>query len=157
MSKILSFLVPLAMLIIGIQFLRDYFGVSEPEKREKLELLVAQGQETDGILNSEYTEKVTKIRRKKIVSYEVGYKFKVGETEYTGTKSLRSPPTDPLVKVKYLPGDPNVNEIEPEAALASINSSKGDSGTLLFGLALALGGLGYAYYRYRSFKKAAQP
>jgi hypothetical protein len=154
MNKILSFLLPVFLLALGIQFTRDYFGGTSKEEKSNLEQLISQGEETMGFLNSEYTEKTTKIAGLPIKTYEVGYTFKVGEKEYSGIKKLENPPTEPIVSVKYLPSEPTINAVDPVSALASLNESEGDSKTLLVGLGLVLAGAGLGFFRFKSLQKA---
>lgn len=154
MSKILSFLLPIFMMVIGVQFTRDYFGDTTKEKKAKLEQLVAQGEETIGVLKSEYEEKTMKIAKIPIKTYVIGYTFSVGEKEYEGEKTLTSPPTEPTIGVKYLDSNPMINAANPEEELASLGKSEGDTSTLLIGLGLILAGFGLGFYRYKSFQKA---
>jgi hypothetical protein len=121
MNKILSFLLPVFLFALGIQFTRDYFGGTSKEEKSNLEQLMSQGEETMGVLKSEYTEKTTKIAGLPIKTYEVGYTFKVGEKEYSGIKQLDNPPTEPVVSVKYLPSDPTINAVDPASELASLS------------------------------------
>lgn len=153
MTKILSFLLPVFLLALGVQFTRDYFGDTAKEERSNLEQLVAQGEETIGFLKSEYTEKTIKIAKVPIKTYEVGYTFKVGEKEYSGVKTLENPPTEPTISVKYLPSDPMVNAADPASELASLNESEGTT-TLLIGLGLILAGAGLGFFRFKSLQKA---
>ena len=153
MSRILNLLLPIFLLAIGVQFTRDYFGDTSKKKRNNLEQLISQGEETLGILKSEYKEKTIKIARMLVKTYEVGYTFKVDENEYSGLKTLKSPPTEPTIKVKYLPSNPMINAVNPEAELAALDEYEGNTSTLLVGLGLILAGLGLGFFRYKSFQK----
>ena len=150
--KIFTFLLPVILLVIGVQFIRDYLGNTTKDEKNFLEQLISNGQETDGVLGEKYEEKTIKIAGAKIKTYIVNYTFKVDEKEYSGTKSLKNPPTEPIVKVKYLPSNPSVNAVNPEEEIAEIEESQGTS-TLLIGLALILAALGLGYYRYSVYKK----
>lgn len=154
MSKILSFLLPIFMMVIGVQFTRDYFGNISQEKEANLEQLISQGQETLGVLKSEYEEKTTKIAKIPIKTYIIGYTFNVGEKQYEGSKTLTNPPTEPTITVKYLPSNPAINAANPEEELASLTNSEGDTSTLLLGIGLFLAGLGLGFFRYKSMQKA---
>ncbi|MEZ4986025.1 MAG: hypothetical protein R2795_13480 [Saprospiraceae bacterium] len=153
MNKIFNLLLPAFLLIIGVQFSRDYFGNTSKDERNQLEQLISGGEETFGVLKSEYKEKTVKVAKVPIKTYEVGYDFKVGEKEYSGLKTMKSPPTEPVVKVKYLPSNPEINAVDPEEELASLSAYEGDIFTLLIGLGLILAGLGLGYFRYKSFQK----
>ncbi|MGH1432821.1 MAG: hypothetical protein ACRBG0_00010 [Lewinella sp.] len=153
MTKILSFLLPVILFVMGIQVTRDYFGGGSQEKRSNLEQLVAQGEETIGFLKNEYTEKTVKIARIPVTTYEVGYTFQVDGKEYSGLKTLNDPPTEPTISVKYLPSDPMVNAASPEAELASLDEYEGGTSTLLIGLGLILAGLGLGFYRFKAMQK----
>jgi hypothetical protein len=150
--KILNFLLPVVLLVIGVQFIRDYLGDTTKDEKTYLEQLISNGQETDGILDKNYEEKTIKIAGAKIKTYKVSYTFKVDEKEYSGIKSLKNPPTEPIIKVKYLPSNPSVNAVNPEEEIAEIEESQGTS-TLLFGLALILAAIGLGYYRFSVYKK----
>lgn len=154
MSKILSFLLPVFMMVIGVQYTRDYFGDTSKEKRANLEQLISQGEETIGVLKSEYEEKTMKIAKIPIKTYLIGYTFKVGEKEYEGKKTLKSPPTESMISVKYLASNPMINAADPAAELASLDEYEGDNTTLYMGLGLILAGLGLGFHRYKSIQKA---
>ena len=57
MKKILNLLLPVFLLVLGVQFTRDYFGDTSKERKSNLEQLLAEGEEIVGILNNEYQEK----------------------------------------------------------------------------------------------------
>jgi len=153
MSKIISLLLPLFLIVMGVQFSRDYFGDTTKERRAQLENLVANGEQTTGIVADEYTEKTIKIAKVPIKTYEIDYVFEVGDQEFTGKKALTSPPTEPTVQVSYLPSDPSINEVDPQEAIASLDDTESDSMVLLLGIGLILAGLGLGFYRYRSMQK----
>ncbi len=153
MNKILSFLLPVFLFVLGIQFTRDYFGDTSKEERSNLEQLISQGEATMGVLKGEYTEKTIKIAGLPIKTYEVGYTFLVGEKEYSGLKTLENPPTEPIISVKYLPSDPMVNAADPASELASLSEREGTK-TLLIGLGLILAGAGLGFFRFKSLQKA---
>ena len=154
MTKIFNLLIPVFLLVIGVQYTRDYFGDTSKEKRARLEQLVANGEETLGILKSEYTERTTKIAKVPIKIYEVGHDFKVGENQYSGVKTLKSPPTEPTMMVTYLPTNPEINAVSPQAELASLDEYEKSTSTLLLGLGLILAGLVLGFFRYKSFQKS---
>jgi hypothetical protein len=154
MKTIISFLLPIALLVIGVQFTRDYFGDTSKERKTKLEELISGGTETDGVLQNEYTEKTIKIAKIPVKTYEVTYSFKVNETEYTGTKTLKSPPTESAIKITYLPTNPAINASNPQEELALLNNYENDSTTLIIGLVLMLAGLGLGYFRFKSYQKS---
>ena len=154
MNKILNLILPVFLLVIGVQFIRDYFGNTAGDREGDLEQLIANGQETMGTLSDEYTEKTVKIAKIPVKTYEVAYSFKVGKESYTGNKSLMAPPTMPLVAVTYLPNDPAVNAIDPADELSNLTKSEGDTTTLLIGLGLFLAGAGLGFYRWKSMQGA---
>src|SRR5688572_19317149 len=114
MGKYIKLLLPLALVVIGIQVTRDHFGDTSKEKRAKLNQLISSGQQTVATLNDEYTEKTVKLAGIRVKTYEVGYKFNVDGQEYSGTTTLKEPPTQSQADVKYLSHDPSVNAINPE-------------------------------------------
>ena len=147
MSKLFRLIIPMILIVIGIQFTRDYFGNTTKGEREILEQLIAKGQETTGVLKSEFEEKVTSIASIDMTTYNMTYSFKVGDQDYEGTKSFKELPDASEVDVKYLPSDPTVNAANPEAELVSLNEQKGDLTTLLIGLGLILAGAGLGAFR----------
>lgn len=151
MSKLLNLILPVFLLILGVQFTRDYFGNTSKEKKNNLEQLISKGEETVAILNAEYKEKTIKIRGSRTKTYEVGYTFKVGDKEYSGLKTLNSPPAEPMMKVTYLASNPLINAANPAEELASLTKLEGDGFALLLGLGLILAGLGLGFFRYKSF------
>jgi len=154
MKKLLNLILPIILLVIGIQFTRDYFGVTGKEERAKLEQLISSGEETLGTLKDEYKEKTIKIAKIPVKTYEVEYNFKVEEKMFSGLKTLKNLPTEQTIKVKYLPSNPEINAVNPEEELASLVKSEGSTSTLLIGLALILVGLVLGYFRLKSFRKA---
>jgi len=152
MNKIIKLILPVVLLLIGVQFTRDYFGDTTKDKRDKLEQLIANGNETMGILKSEYTEKTIKIAKLPIKTYEVGYDFQVGDKNYSGLKTMKSPPNNSTIAVKYLADNPEINAANPEEELASLDEYEGSSSTLLIGLGLILAGFLLGFFRLKSFK-----
>ncbi len=153
MNKILQLALPLILVVIGVQFTRDYLGDTGQEKRKQLEELIATGKETTGTLKGEYVEKTIKIAKMPVKTYEVSYDFVANDKNYTGVKTLKMPPKESTVKVVYLDSNPEINAVNPQEELASFKKSEGDSTTLLLGLGLILVGLGLGFYRYKSLAK----
>ena len=141
------------MLVIGVQFTRDYFGDTTKERRSKLEQLVSQGEEAIATLDNEYEEKTMKVAKVPITTYTVGYTFKVDDKEYSGKKTLKSPPTEPTIQVMYLASNPMTNAANPKEELTSLDEYEGGTTTLLMGLGLILAGLGLGFFRFRAFQK----
>lgn len=154
MKQLTRLILPIILLILGIQFMSDYFGDTTKEERVKLEGLVSSGEETLGILNSEYKEKTIKIAKLPIKTYEVSYRFMVEGKEYSGTKTLRDKPTEPTIQVRYLPSNPTINAATPEEELAFLKESKDSAARLLIGLVLTIIGLGLGFLRYKAFQKS---
>ncbi|KAA3624615.1 MAG: hypothetical protein DWQ02_22865 [Bacteroidetes bacterium] len=160
MKKLLRLVFPILLLIIGIQFTRDYFGTSETKTREDLQLLVTSGERTMAILNNEYKEKTIKIAKIPIKTYEVNYTFMVRGKQYKGKKTLDSPPTSLEAEVTYLSIDPTINAIDPAEELSEFIESEGNIGYLITGMILFLVGLALLYFRLRpllNLKKQSEP
>ncbi len=100
-----------------------------------------------------YTEKTVKIAKIPVKTYEVGYTFKVDEKVFSGVKTLKNPPTEPILVVKYMPSDPSINAANPEEELSTLGENEGVTSTLLIGLGLILAGFGLGYFRFRKSKK----
>ena len=154
MKKLIGLIFPVILILIGIQFTRDYFGNTSKERKNELEQLISQGKETFGILNEQYKQKTTKIGGARIITYEIGYTFKVDDKKFSGTKTVDEEPTIPMVNVKYLPSNPQINAIDPEEELASLQKSQGKTKTLLIGLGLILAGFLLGYFRIKSKPQA---
>lgn len=154
MGRIFGFILPVVLLLIGIQFVRDYFGQTEQQKRKNLEQLVAGGQETDGTFTGEFEDKTIKVAKVPIPGFDVEYSFAVGDKTYTGRKRMKELPNYKDVKVSYLPADPNINAADPSAELAKLNDYENDNLTLFIGLGLMLAGLGLGFFRFRAFQRS---
>ncbi len=153
MKKIIGLLLPLILIVIGIQFTRDYFGNNGAETKAKYEKLISEGQTATANLASQYKETTIKIAGLPIKLYEIEYSFSVNGQEYSGTKSLKEPPGKPQMEVTYLSSDPSENAINPNEELNSIREYERSSSTLYIGLGLLLVGLIIAYSRIKSFRK----
>ncbi len=153
MKKIIGLLLPLILIVIGIQFTRDYFGDNGAETKAKYEKLISEGQTATANLASQYKETTIKIAGLPIKLYEVEYSFSANGQEYSGTKSLKGPPSELQMEVTYLSSDPSVNAINPNEELNSIGEYESSSSTLYIGLGLLLVGLIIAYFRIKSFRK----
>ena len=155
MKKLLGLIFPVILILIGIQFTRDYFGNTSKERKNELEQLISQGKETLGILNDQYKQKTTKIGGARIITYEIGYTFTANDQKFSGSKTVKEKPTVPMVKVKYLPSNPQINAINPQEELNSLQESQGKTKTLLIGLGLILVGFLLGIFRLRSKQKTA--
>ena len=153
LKKVIGLLLPLALIVIGIQFTRDYFGDNGAELKQKYEQLIAEGATTRADLADQYKETTIKIAGLPIKLYEVEYTFDVLGDEFSGTKSLKSPPIQAQMEVTYLPSDPDVNAINPQQELANVKDYENSSSTLYIGLALLLVGLLIGYNRVRAFQQ----
>ena len=153
MKKIINLFLPAFLIIVGIQFTRDYLGDTQNEKKETLQELINNGEQTSATLSNEYTEKTTKIAKIPIKTYEVEYTFLVNETKYSGVKKLKSPPETTNMTVTYLAMNPEKNAINPLAELAEINEYENSSSTLIVGLVLMFAGLTLGFFRIKALKK----
>ncbi len=146
MGKLLTLIFPVVLIVMGIQFSRDYFGDTTKDQRNKLEQLIANGESTTATLSSEYKTKKIKIAKVPIKMHEFDYSFNVGTKEYQGKKTYTAQlPASSAVNVKYLADDPSVNAIAPAEALASLEETSGTP-SLLIGLGMILVG-GFLGYR----------
>lgn len=150
MKKLLGLVLPVILILIGIQFTRDYFGNSIKERKSELEQLISQGDETVGVLKEQYKEKTMKIGKRKIITYEIGYTFSVNDKKFNGTKTLTEKPSDLFVKVKYLPSNPQINAVDPEKELNSLVEREGKTSTLLIGLGLIIAGFLLGFFRIKA-------
>ncbi len=154
MKRIIGLLLPLVLIVIGIQFTRDYFGDTGAESKEKYEKLISEGETTTAKLASKYKETTIKIAGLPIKLYEVEYTFSANNQTYSGTKSLSGPPSEPLMQVTFLSTDPSVNAINPNEELAKMEEYEKSSSTLYIGLGLLVVGLLIGFYRIKSFIKS---
>ena len=153
MKKIIGLLLPLVLIVIGIQFTRDYFGDTRAESKERYENLISEGEKTTAKLASQYKETTIKIAGLPVKLYEVEYTFSANGKKYSGSKSLQGPPSEPLMQVTFLPSDPNINAINPSEELSKVEEHENSSSTLYIGLGLLVVGLLIGYYRVKSFRK----
>jgi len=153
MKRIIGLLLPLVLIVIGVQFTRDYFGDTRAESKEKYEKLISEGETTTAKLASQYKETTIKIAGLPIKLYEVEYTFSANDQTYSGTKSLSGPPSEPLMQVTFLSSDPSVNAINPSEELTKMEEHENSSSTLYIGLGLLVIGLLIGFYRIKSFRK----
>lgn len=151
-----AFLLPIALIVIGIQFTRDYFGATNSGRISQLEQLISNGRTTAGVLSQEYTAKTTKFAGTTSTSYEVNYLFTVNEVEYSGITILSNEPTQTLTEITYLPEDPNINALKPQRELENLTDLKGETLALILGLVLLLLGLYLLYRRYKALMSNSQ-
>ena len=156
MGKIISFLLPAILIVIGVQFTRDYFSDTNKEKKATLQQLLTNGKDAEAVLDSEYTEKTVTIARIPVKTYEVKYSFTVDGKNYTGLQVSKTEPAEATVKVKYLPNDPSVNAAGAEQELTDLNEQQDSGRGLYVGLAIIAAGLGLGVYRYISYKKSQE-
>ncbi len=157
MKKVIGLLLPLAMIIIGIQFIRDHFGDTSKELKQKYERLSNEGATTTAQLADQYKETTIKIAGIPIKLYEVEYTFFVLGDEFSGKKSLNDPPTQAQMEVTYLPSDPDINAIQPQEELSKMLEQSNSNTSLYIGLALLLVSLIIGIGRVKAFKQPKKP
>lgn len=157
MKKVIGLLLPLAMIIIGIQFIRDHFGDTGEELKQKYEQLSNEGATTTAQLADQYKETTIKIAGIPIKLYEVEYTFSVLGDEFSGKKSLSGPPTQAQMEVTYLPSDPDINAIQPQEELSQMLERSKSNTSLYIGLALLLVGLFIGIGRVKAFQQPKKP
>lgn len=148
-SLITKLIVPIILCVIGILTLKDSFSAEHAQKVKAMEQLVKEGQQAMAIVDSSYTEKTIRRKRSSYKVYEFGYTFDVDGKSYRGTKTQDTPPDAPIIKVTYLPSDPNVNSTDAEGDLKSAK----DSFPMYAGIGALVVGLVLGFFRYRSFKQ----
>jgi len=151
MKKITSLIAPIAMILIGVMFTKDYF-FSDVNKKdiEKYQALAEKGKKTTAILDENYEESTTKVAGAKVVTYKVNYTYKVDEKEIKAEETLSSLPEAMEVEVTYNPDDVASSTIgNPTEMLAKSKEREESSMGLWIGLGLFFGGIGLGIFRFK--------
>lgn len=151
MKKITTLIAPLAMILIGVMFTKDYFFSDvNKDNIKKFESLIEKGVKTTAILGEEYEESTTKIAGVKIKTYKVNYTFKVGEKEIQAEETLNNLPESLELDVTYNPEDPSNSTLgDPKEMLQKAKESEESSMGLWMGLGLFFGGIGLGVFRLK--------
>ncbi|MEM8907013.1 MAG: hypothetical protein AAGD05_04130 [Bacteroidota bacterium] len=148
-NAILNLLFGLFLMGLAYTGLSNYFGGNQSEV-DQYEKLLNEGVTTIGILDSVYTE----IEVKGISTYTMDYHFKVNGQDYQGDFSFDSPEsiTNPIIEVKYLAENPEINGVHIEAELSKAKEALSSSFDLWLGLGAALFGFFVIRSAIRKFR-----
>ncbi|MCG8331083.1 MAG: hypothetical protein MI974_25545 [Chitinophagales bacterium] len=146
---VLNILFGLLAILFGYTGLSDYFGGTE-KKIEKYTQLLNEGETTLAVLDSTYTEVTIKGAT---VNY-VDYTFQIDNETYKGEYYFDdiNSITSPLMEVKYLKSDPEINAVDAEERLNEAKESAESSFDLILGIVASLFGLLLIYSGIRRFK-----
>jgi len=141
----------------GCSFTTDYFSESKQAeldlKVDHYEQLVKSSVEATAVLDSVYKETTMKLMGVPITTYETKYFFNVDDKMYTGIYNPTSPPTIPMITIKYLAADPSINSNDPQHELDLLKDRKVSKSSLYIGLVfLALGG-GMVYLNFAAIRQ----
>ena len=139
------------LIIVGIELTANYFGLMEQSRKERLKQLIETGNATHGLLSSNYTVKVTKIKGLELKDYVFPYTFNVNGKTYYGKAAFDSIPTDLIVSIKYFAKNPSDHEVNPKEKLKSLTDTENSSFLLILGLGLFIFGSLRFYYHYKTF------
>lgn len=146
MSKIggvINIVVGIIIVFVGGALLKDHF-VGAGQKIEKLEVLLSDGVETVGLVDSVYKE----VKIKSVRIYTGRYTINVDDKKYTNDFYFDSPSTlEPFVKVLYMPNDPSISEANVEKELAKLKEREDSSINMWGGIIAIIIGLFYLYFR----------
>lgn len=148
-----KFVIPVMLMVAGVQFVGDYLGTSEKERRNELELLVSDGIETNGVLKESYKQKTITRANIPIDEFEIGYTFSVDGKQYEGTSIVYELPNNAIIELTYYKGNPKINGINPQTELSELEEGKGSVLTLLAGIVFFLIGAFWLYALIRPKKE----
>jgi len=127
-SGIINILIGLFVLGVAFTALSSYFGGTEAKIAE-IQALMDQGKDVVGIVDSVYSETTVA----GVTLYSSKYFFKIEEKEYSNTFFFDDPEELlPIVNVKYMPDDPNVNDVDLEKKLAKAQEESNSKFSLYF-------------------------
>lgn len=151
MGRLINLAIFAVMFILGIQFVRDYFGVSDTEGRENLQKLIKEGATAEAKYDSVYSETTIKIAGLPVKLLDIKYFFEVNGKQYEGKQLIDSAPITENLTVKYLKENPEISSANPEEELKKRQDSEKDTGMLWFGIGLTIVGLLGVIYIIRKF------
>jgi hypothetical protein len=155
-KKITKLIIPVIMIIIGIQFSRDYFGGTTKERKNELLELREKGQTTTGTLDSVYKEQTIKVLGVPTKYYIYTYSFYVGLGSYSGKFDSDKQLFNLDCQVTYLKDDPEINSLNIEYELAKINEVTSSKTSLIIGLVLIIIGGFSAFFTLRTKNTSSQ-
>lgn len=154
--KYLKLILPVLILFVGVQFLKDYF-VGNSSKLTTAQTLVDTGKTVEAVLNPEY--EVMTIGGAETNSFTIKYTYEVNGKKYEESESVNELPevtnSENKVNITYLPSDPSVCSINPQNKLAKSKEDSDSKISLYIGLAaLVIGGL-TLFGRVKELKETA--
>jgi hypothetical protein len=155
-NKIAKLIIPVIMIIIGIQFTRDYFGSTTKERKNELIELREKGQTTTGTLDSVYKEQTIKVLGVPTKYYIYTYSFYMGGGSYSGKFDSNKQLLKLSCQVTYLKDDPGINSLDVEYELAKINEVSGSKTSLIIGLVLIIIGGASAFFTLKRKNTSSQ-
>lgn len=153
MSKIFKFIVPIILIIIGIQFTRDFFGGSHEEEVKNLRELIANGVKTNATFNSEYKIETIKILGVPTKYYLYNYVFTVNGSIIQGEYTFDKEQNSNVIEIIYLPENPKINSVNPNDRINFLTNAEGNNTALYIGLVLILIGLYLGYSKYKAIEE----
>lgn len=155
MKKISKFIVPIVLILIGIQFSRLYLGSNNEVEVSNLKRLITNGINTNATLNNEYKLETIKILGVPTKYYTYTYSFFANGSIITGEYTFEKEQNSSSVDIKYLPENPAINSVNPKERIAFLTKAEGSNSALYIGLGLILIGfyIGYSEYKKEIVKK----
>lgn len=140
----------IVILYLAFHGLSMYFGGTQADI-DKFSKLINEGETTMAVFDSTYTE----IKVKRSTSYFMRYSFTVDGKEYTGSHSYDSIDDlySPLVEIKYLKSNPEINGLQLEEQLAKAQASSESDMDLYLGIGALLVGAYFVFSGLRRFRR----
>ena len=136
--KIKKLIIPFIIIIIGIQFSRDYFGSATKDRKNELIELQKNGQIITGSLDSVYNEQTIRVLGVPTKYYIYTYTFNVGGFNYSGKFDSDKQLFELSCQITYLKDNPKINSMGVQYELDKINKETGNKTSLIIGLILIM-------------------
>jgi hypothetical protein len=150
MKKISKFIVPIVLILIGLQFSRLYLGSNNELEVSNLKRLITNGIKTNATLNNEYKLETIKVLGVPTQYYTYTYSFFANGSIITGEYTFEKEQNVSSIDIKYLPENPSINSVNPLERIAFLTKAEGSNSALYIGLGLILIGI---YLGYSAYKK----
>lgn len=154
MSNFFKFIIPIILIILGIQFTRDFFGGRVEDEVKNLRELITNGVKTHATLQNEYKIQTIKILGVPTKYYDYKYAFIVNGSVIQGKYTFDKEQTDNDIEIIYLPKNPEINSVNPKDRIKFLESGKNNNIVLIIGLILIFLGVFIGYSKYKNIRNS---